>query len=231
MSARSRGRVSVALLALAVGFGCVEVGEAGRGQQTLVAVLALLALGAVLFLVVSGLAALVAERPHRRRLLKVLVAVGAGGMCGILWVLLITTVLHEAARPALTKLVVVGVVVAASVAVLLGRAGHLREIAGRSLMTAGFHSLALPIAALVSFLVGGAQLGAGGSTGPELRAMILGVKLAGSIETVGLSVAGLLVGVLLVFLGDRLLRQAGRTGGADRAGTRFMRIDFRTRRR
>jgi hypothetical protein len=231
MPARSRGRVSVAVLGLAVGFGCVEVREAGPGQQPPIALLALLALGAVLFLAVSGLAAFVALRPRRRRLLKILVAVGAGGMCGVLWVLLITTVLHEVARPGLTKLVVVGVVVASCVAVLLGRAGHLREIMGRSLMTTGFHSLALPIAALVSFLVGGAQLGPGGSTGPELRAMVLGVQLAGSIETVGLSVAGLLVGVLFVFLGDRLLRQAGRTGGTDRARTRFMRIDFRTRRR
>ncbi len=217
-------RVSVAVVGLVVGSGCLEVRVAGPDQRSSIPVLALLALGAVLFLVFTGLALLVAWRPHRRRLLKILVAVVAGGMCGVLWVLLITTVLDAAARPgALTKLIVVGVVVALSVAVLLGRSGRLREVMGRSLMTTGFHSLALPIAALISFLVGGAQLGAGGSTRPELSAMILAVKLAGSVATVGLSVGGLLVGVVLVFLGDRLLRQAGRTRRerVDGAGTRF----------
>jgi hypothetical protein len=78
-------------------------------------------------------------------------------------------------------------------------------------MMTGFNSLALPIAALVSFLVGGAQLPAG-STRAELSAVILGVSLAGNIATVGLSVGGLLAGLLLVFLGDRLLRQARRSG-------------------
>jgi hypothetical protein len=73
-------------------------------------------------------------------------------------------------------------------------------------MLTGFHSLALPIAALIAFLVGGAQLKAG-SVRAELSAVILGVRLAGTVATVGLSVGGLLAGVLLVFLGDRLLRQ------------------------
>lgn len=219
-------RVSVAVVGLAVGSGCVEVRMTESDKDATISLLALLALAAALFLVFRGLALFVAwrhgagTRQHRRRLLKILVAVVAGGMCGVLWVLLITTVLDAAARSgAATNLVVVGVVVALSVAVLLGRSGRLREVMGRSLMTTGFHSLALPIAALISFLVGSAQLGPGGSTRPELSAMILGVKLAGSIATVGLSVGGLLVGVFFVFLGDRLLRQPGRTwrGKADGA--------------
>lgn len=227
--APSASRVSVAVVGLAVGSGCVEGRMTGSDQRYSIPLLALLALGAVLFLAFSGLALLVAWRPHRRRLLKILVAVVAGGMCGALWVLLITTVLDAAARPgALTRVVVVGVVVALSVAVLLGRPGRLREVMGRSLMTTGFHSLALPIAALISFLVGGAQLGAGGSTRPELSAVILGVKLAGSIVTVGLSVGGLLVGMLFVFLGDRLLRQASRTRRerADGVGTSLIQGRF-----
>jgi len=85
-------------------------------------------------------------------------------------------------------------------------------------MTTGFNSLALPLAALTSFLVGGAQLPAG-SARTELSAVILGVSLAGNVATVGLSVGGLRAGVLLVFLGDRLLRQArqARRGRADAA--------------
>ena len=51
--------------------------------------------------------------------------------------------------------------------------------------------------------------------------MILGVRLAGTVATVGLSVGGLLAGVLPVFLGDRLLRQVWQTqrGRADAAAT------------
>ena len=71
-------------------------------------------------------------------------------------------------------------------------------------MTTGFHCLALPIAVLIAFLVGGAQPAAARA---ELSAVILGVRLAGNLATVGLSVGGLLAGILLVFLGDRLLRQ------------------------
>jgi hypothetical protein len=107
-------------------------------------------------------------------------------------------------------LVAVGVVVALSAVVLLSGSGRFREVAGRSLMTTGFNSLALPIAALIAFLVGGAQLPAG-SARAELSAVILGVRLAGNVATVGLSVGGLLAGVFLVFLGDRLLRQARQT--------------------
>ena len=60
------------------------------------------------------------------------------------------------------------------------------------MMVIGFHSLALPIAALTSFVVAGAAWLPGASA--ELRA-------------VGLSVAGLLVGILLIFLGDQALRR------------------------
>ena len=60
-----------------------------------------------------------------------------------------------------------------------------------------------------------------GSARAELSAVILGVRLAGTVATVGLSVGGLLAGVLLVFLGDRLLRQVRQTqrGRADAAAT------------
>ena len=187
-----------------------------------IALLALFGLGGVLFLVFTGLAVLVSRRPSRRRLLKILVAAVAGGVCGTLWVVFIATILDAARSGTLMDLplVALGVVVALSAAVLLSRSGRSREIAGRSLMTTGFNSLALPIAALISFMVGGAQLPAG-SARAELSAVILGVRRAGTVATVGLSVGGLLAGVLLVFLGDRLLRQVRQTqrGRADAAAT------------
>jgi hypothetical protein len=51
--------------------------------------------------------------------------------------------------------------------------------------------------------------------------VILGVRLAGNVATVGLSVGGLLAGIFLVFLGDRLLREErqARRGRADAAAT------------
>jgi hypothetical protein len=85
----------------------------------------------------------------------------------------------------------VGVVTALVVALVLSVSESLTQVAGLSMIVIGFHCLALPIAALISFLLAGAAWLPGASA--ELR-------------TVGLGVAGLLVGALLVFLGDRVLR-------------------------
>ena len=190
-----------------------------------IALLAFVGLGGILLLVFTGLAVLVARRPRRRRHLKILVAPLAGGVCGMLWMLLVATIL-EAARPGTPMdlpLVALGAVVALSAAFLLSGSVRSREVAGRSLMTTGFNTLALPIAALISFLIGGAQLPAG-TARAELSAVILGVSLAGNVATVGLSVGGLLAGILLVFLGDRLLGQVrhARRRRADAAATTVM---------
>jgi hypothetical protein len=200
-------RISIGVGGLAVCSGCAEVEGGGGDASAIIALLALFALAVVLLLVFAGLAVLVDRTPSRRRLLRVLVATVAGGVCGALWVLFIATIRATARPAALTDLPVlgVGVVVAVSAAVLLSVPGRLREVVGRSLMATGFNSLALPIAALISFLVGGAQLSPG-SARPALSAVILGVRLAGNVATAGLSVGGLLTGVFLVFLGDRLLQ-------------------------
>ena len=222
-------RVSVAVGGLAVCSGCVEGRVAGRHEPVSIALLALLGFGGVLLLVFTGLAGILARRARRRRLLKMLIAAVAGGVCGMLWVLFIATIRAAARTAAMTDppLVAVGVAVTLSAAVLLSRPGRLGEVVGRSLMTIGFNSLALPIAALISFLVGGAQLSPGGAR-PELSAVILGARLAGDVATAGLSVGGLLAGVFLVFLGDRLLRQVrqARRGGADAAATTLIRGPF-----
>ena len=99
-------------------------------------------------------------------------------------------------------LVALGVVGALSAAVLFSGSGRSREVAGRWLMTTGFNCLGLPIAVLIAFV---------GSAGAQLP--------AGNVVTVGLSVGGLLAGILLVFLGDRLLRQVARMHGTSGGGT------------
>ncbi len=132
---------------------------------------------------------------HRRgrKLTKILVAFVAGSVCGALWMLLVDTAANTIRSDTIKEsaVLLVGVVTALVVALLLLASESLTEVAGLSMMVIGFHSLALPIAALISFLVESAAWLPGGSA--ELR-------------TVGLSIAGLLVGALLVFLGDRVLR-------------------------
>jgi hypothetical protein len=142
-----------------------------------------------------GAGILVSVFRHRRgrKLPKILVAFVAGSVCGALWMLLVDTVAN-AIRPDAIKgsaVLLVGVVTALVVALLLSVSESLTPVAGLSMIVIGFHCLALPIAALISFLVAGAAWLPDASE--ELR-------------TVGLGVAGLLVGALSVFLGDRVLR-------------------------
>jgi hypothetical protein len=132
---------------------------------------------------------------HRRggKRTKILVAFAAGSLCGALWMLLVDTAANTI-RPDTIKgwaVLLVGVVAALVVALFLSVSESLTAVVGLSMIVIGFHSLALPIAALISFLLAGAAWLPGASA--ELR-------------TVGLGVAGLLVGAVLVFLGDRVLR-------------------------
>jgi hypothetical protein len=206
--------VSVAVTGLAAS-GCVVVRATEPDIQSalpMLALFALLLIGGALFLVVSGILVVVSRRRRRRGLEKILVAVFAGLVCGALWVLIVATVVNAARPGAMMGPAVlgVGVVTALGAAILLLRPGSLSEVAGLSAMTIGFHSLVLPIGALIAFLVGGAQWLPATSARPALTAVILGVRMAGDPSTVGLSLGGLLLGVFLVFIGDRVLRAAGR---------------------
>jgi hypothetical protein len=200
-------RVSIAVGPLSGCAGCARARVDAPAEPVVIALLALFGL-AILFPISVGLAVLIGRRPVRRRLLKILVSATAGGVCGMLWVVFIATICAADRPGVLTDpvLIVVGVVVALSGAVLISGPGRLGEVVGRSLVTTGFTSLALPIAALISFLVTGAQVSPGSSSRSELSAVILGVRLAGDVTTASLSVGGLLAGVFLVFLGDRQLR-------------------------
>jgi hypothetical protein len=166
----------------------------------------------VVFLLCAGIIVLLDMRRRRRMLAKIFVAVLAGSMCGAFWVLLVDTVV-KAARPGASMgpaVLGVGVVTAMGAAILLSRPDSLSEVRALSVMTIGFHSLLLPIGALIAFLVGGVQWSQTTSARPSVTAVILGIRLAGDPSTVGLSVGGLLLGVFLVFLGERVLRGAGR---------------------
>jgi hypothetical protein len=167
-----------------------------------------LTLRRALLLLCPGFLVLVSARRRPRKVAKLLVAFGAGSACGALWVLLVNIVVNAEDSDALDEpaVLVVGLVTALVAAFLLSTPDRLAEVAGLSAMAIGFHSLALPLAALVSFLVAVAQWFLTASARPPLTAaLILGARSAGNLRTVSLSLGGLLVGLCFVFVGDRVL--------------------------
>ena len=160
----------------------------GTSSPGLVALPFLLVAG-VVFLLCTGVLLFVSSRRRRRKLAKMLVTLVAGSVCGAFWILLIDTAVNPAIPDAMNEpaVLVVGVVTALVAASLLSMANHLSEMVGLSAMAMGFHSLALPIAALISIVAGGAH--------------------AVDLRAVALSIGGLLVGVVLVIVGDRVLRR------------------------
>ncbi len=147
----------------------------------------------VVFLLFTGFVAFVSSRRRRRKLAKILVPLAAGAVCGALWILLVNTA-ATSATPKVTNepavLLLGGVMAALVVGSLLSVPTRLGAAVGLSMMAIGFHSLALPIAALISIVVGGSR--------------------AANLRTVALSIGGLLSGVLLVFVGDRVFRRRSR---------------------
>src|ERR1700730_2049211 len=170
---------------LATGAGSIET------DTRFVAVLALSAV--VVFLLCTGVLVFVSSRRRRRKLLKMLVTLVAGSVCGAFWILLIDTAVNPAIPDAMHEpaVLLIGVVTALVAASLLSMANHLSEMVGLSAMAMGFHSLALPIAALISIVAGGAH--------------------AVDLRAVALSIGGLLLGVCLVFVGDRRRRRRSRS--------------------
>ena len=188
---------------LATGAGSIET-----DTRFVAVVLALSAV--VVFLVCTGILLLVSSRGHRRKLAKIGAAVVAGLMCGALWILLVNIVVNATMPGAMNEqaMLIVGAVTAALVtASLLPTSYRLHKVLGLSVMVIGFHALALPIAALSAFVVRGEQWFPAASARPALTAVILRVRLTGDLPTAGLSVGGLLFGVFLVFVGDRVFRR------------------------
>jgi hypothetical protein len=201
-------RVSIVVIGL-VAFGCV----AGQTQPDHLFPLVVLAFGlvaGVLFLLCTWMLVLVSSGRRRRKLAKILVALGAGSVCGALWILFVDTVVSAAIPDAMNEppVLIAGAMTALVAATLLSMPNRLSKVVGLSAMAVGFHSLALPIAALISIFVGGAQWVRAASVRPALSAAILGTRLVVDLRTVGLSIGGLLFGLFLVFVGDRVLRRS-----------------------
>ena len=178
--------VSSLIVVGSTAFGCVRSDIAPEDP---VVVFAFVLIVVVVFVLCTGILMLVSRRRRRRKLAKVLVALVAGAACGALWILLLDTAVNPAIPDAVKAPIVlaVGVGTALGAAVLLSMPRRLSRILGLSVMAVGFHSLALPIAAVTSMLVGGPQ--------------------AVDRHTIALSVGGLLSGTLLVFVADRVLRR------------------------
>ena len=131
----------------------------------------------------------------------------AGLACGGLWVLFATTIL-DVVRPGRPTLPTIGLGIVAgfAVAAFCWRPGTSRQIWGRVALTVGLHALAMPAAAAIAF-------GATGIWPPpetadlELGLDVLGVRLVGTPTTVRLGFGGFVVGLLLVVIGDRVLRR------------------------
>ena len=208
-------RMSIAVMGLAA-CGCVARPiETDVRFVTLVLVLS----AVVVFLVCTGILAFVSSRRRARKLAKICVAFVAGSICGALWILFVDTVVNAAMPGVMNEpgLLLLGVVTAALVAAsLLSTGNRLHKLVGLSAMVIGLHTLALPLAALIAFLIGGVQRFPTASVRPALTAVILRIRLAGDLPTVGLSVGGLLVGVVLVFIGDRVLRRGRRSSSRTR---------------
>lgn len=144
-----------------------------------------------------------------------------GAACGGLWILLAATVLDVVHQGAMRPLVLgpIGLVTGLAAGALCWRPGTPRQIWARVALTVGFHALALPVAAALSFAATGiwpppetADLG--------LNIEVLGVRLVGTPTAVRLGVAGFVGGLLLVMIGDRALG----TGGAQERIRRARRL-------
>jgi len=198
-------RASILVLGLTAS-GCVTK-EARPGSQFPLVELAFLLSIVTVFFLCTGFLVLVSSRRRRRKVVRLLVAFGAGSMCGALWILLVGTVVNATGYDAWDEplVLIVGLVLAVVAAFLLSTPDSLAEVAGLSAMAIGLHSLALPLSALISFLVAGGQWFPAASVRPPLTAVIFGTRFAGDFRTVGLSIGGLLIGLCFVFLGDRML--------------------------
>jgi hypothetical protein len=143
-------------------------------------------------------------------------AVVAGAVCGGLWVLIAAIILSVASPGMMTAPLALGIwgTTGLAVAVFVLRPGTPREAWGRAAMAVGLHGLALPISAAISFVVTAVGWSPVEATDLELSLDILGVRLARTPTIVRLGVSGFVLGLVLISVGDRALRQPGRGSAA-----------------
>jgi uncharacterized membrane protein len=92
----------------------------------------------------------------------------------------------------------------------IGRAPLLRRVVTRTCLALGVQGVILPLATLVSFVVAGARLAGSAGTAGERTVEVLGVRLVGNLAAVGIGLAGFVVGLVLVIVGDRARRQVAK---------------------
>jgi len=146
-------------------------------------------------------------------------AVVGGIACGGLSILFAATILEVVRPSAVTPLVLgaLGLVIGLAAAALCWRPGTPRQIWARVALTVGFHALALPVAAALSFAATGIWPPPG-TADLGLNVEIWGVRLVGTPTAVRLGVAGFVVGLLFVMIGDRALGGGGAKERMRRAG-------------
>ncbi|MGH7396019.1 MAG: hypothetical protein ACRELW_00615 [Candidatus Rokuibacteriota bacterium] len=122
--------------------------------------------------------------------------------------LLVATVLDGARPGTLTVPLMAGIWAGAGLvmALVLSRPGPPRQLWGRAAIAIGLHGLALPVAAVLSFVVAGMQWSPSNPGNLELSATVLGVRLAATPLAIRVGVGGFVLGLLLLSVGDRALR-------------------------
>lgn len=140
------------------------------------------------------------------------VALLAGAICGGVWTLAAGIVLDAAGPGSIPPWLLASVWAATGLAVtvLLAKPGTPRQLWGRAAITIGLHGLALPVAAAVSFVVAGTQWSPADPGNLELSATILGVRVAASPMTIRAAVGGFVLGLVLLAVGDRAMREPRR---------------------
>lgn len=133
----------------------------------------------------------------------------AGAICGGFWVLAVSLVLSAMAPGPLPipLLAAVWIVTGFAMSIALSRPGSPRTTWGRAVTAIGLHALALPLAAAVAFVVGGARGSPPAAGHAELSATVLGVRMAASPMAIRAAVVGFVVGLVLLAMGDRALRR------------------------
>lgn len=153
-------------------------------------------------------------RPRRWpiRLAKAVITLLGGAASGAVTLLVVTTVVNAGKAGTLDRTGMLAVWAVATVVAMLfiGRAPLIRRAVTRTCLVLGVQGVALPLATLVSFLLAGTRLaGSAGSAG-ERTVDILGVRLAGHLPAVWISLAGFCIGLALMILSDRGRRRVVR---------------------
>lgn len=153
-------------------------------------------------------------RPRRWpiRLAKAVITLLGGAAAGAVTLLVVTTVVNAGKAGTLDRTGMLAVWAVATVVAMLfiGRAPLIRRAVTRTCLVLGVQGVALPLATLVSFLLAGTRLaGSAGSAG-ERTVDIFGVRLAGHLPAVWISLAGFCIGLALMILSDRGRRRVVR---------------------